>query len=68
MRDAISKARRSCDLWGLAVDGERYLMGTPGRLFHFCCPGCRQAYVISRALRDPGFPSTPPTVGEPHDA
>lgn len=68
MRNTTPKAGRTCELCGLAAGEDRYLMVTQGRLFHFCCPGCRQAFVISRAVREPEFPSAPPPVGEPHDA
>ena len=68
MRDTAAKTHRACDLCGLRVGEDRWLMRSRQRLFHFCCPGCRQAYVISRAIRDPEFPPAPPPVGEPHDA
>ena len=45
-----------CALCGLAAARDGHLLRSGGHLLRFCCTGCRQAYVISRALRDAEFP------------
>ncbi|MDZ7750336.1 MAG: hypothetical protein U5S82_01460 [Gammaproteobacteria bacterium] len=63
MRDAAPKALRACELCGLTVYEDRHLLRSAGHLLHFCCPGCRQAYVISRAVHDAEFPAATTTSG-----
>ena len=40
----------SCDLCGLAVETDRYLIHTQERTLHFCCGGCQGIY---RMLHQP---------------
>lgn len=45
-----------CSLCGLPIGDDRWLLASGDALLHFCCPGCRQAYVISRRIEDARYP------------
>ena len=57
-----------CELCGLEVQRDGWLLRTAGRLHRFCYPGCRQAYVISRAVHDAEFPSPGVETGRDAEA
>lgn len=49
---------RACDLCGLPVKNESWVLQTPERRYAFCCEGCQG---IFRLLHDPEVVSDPGT-------
>jgi ribosomal protein L24E len=37
---------RVCDLCGLNIEQDRFLIHIPGNILHFCCEGCQGIYRI----------------------